>query len=529
MTYAPNRLRVTQDDGTIVNAPGTGEGHLEVAIHSPLNPFGSLHTERLRPEIQVDAVYGIPTGSTVSNTGNTSDPTGSTSATVTGSGNVFRCSTGTTAYSYGTLRSRTLLRYRPGQGVVGRYTAGFSTPAASSELLAGFGTSESGFYFGYNGTSFGILHRTGGRREIRTLTVTTASTATNDYEVELDGFTFTATATNNGSTVATANEIAAGTYSGWTANAVGSTVQFVADASGPRTGSFTLAQTGAGTPAAGTFATVLPAGVAATDTWIPQASWNGDKMDGTGPSGVTLNPLYGNVYEIGIQYLGYGAITFRIEAEFANGNNPEFVTVHTLRYPNTSTSTVVNQPSFPFTLSATSEGSTTNVSVYSASFAGFIEGDKVLNGPRVSPSATSASVTTTNNYCLFTIRNPLVFGSRANQAVLNILSLIPGHDDATPIIYRLLRNATLAGTPNFSIYSSDVPMLIDTAATTATVTTESQTLLTMVVGQSSSVPIIFGADQDLTLQPGESLTVTATATSGTSTITVASLNIRADL
>lgn len=528
MTYAPNRLRVTQDDGTIVNAPGTGEGHLEVAIRGPRLPFGSIHTESLHPEFQVDAVYGVPTGLTVSKTGNTSDPTGSTSGTVTGSGNLFRCSTGTTAYSYAVLNSRKRLRYRPGQGVVGRFTALFSTPAASSIVVAGLGTSEAGVYFGYNGTSFGILHSTGGRREIRTLTVATASTATDDYNVTLDGFTFNATATNNGSTTATANEIAAGTYSGWTANAVGSTVQFVADASGPRTGSFTLAQSGAGTPAAGTFSTVLPAGVSANDTWIPQASWNGDPMDGTGPSGITLDPSKGNVFQVGIQYLGFGAITFAIEAVPTNGNSPDFVTVHTIRFPNTSTTVSVSQPAFPFTMAAHSAGSTTNVSVAVGSFAGFVEGEMRLNGPRLSPFAQSASVTTTDYYCLFSIKNPLTFASRANQAVLNLMSFIPAHDDATPIVYRLISNATLAGTPSWSVYSSDVPMLIDTAATTATVTSQSQVIHTQPVAQSASEPFTFLNTADLTLEPGETLTVAATTTTGTSTITGASVNIRAD-
>lgn len=518
----------TQDNGDEVPIAATGEGHLEVAIHDPRLPFGSLHTERLRSEFQVDAVYGIPAGACTTTTGHAVTAGAANTGSVTGTSNKFTCATGTTQFSFATLQSRKRLRYRPGQGVVGRFAGGFSAPAASSILVIGFGGAESGFYFGYNGTTFGILHVTGGVREVRTLTVTTASTSTSNYNVQLNGVTTNVTATNNGSTVKTAYEIAQGTYPGWDAYQVGSTVVFINASAAARSGTYSLAQSGAGTPAAGSFAQTLP-GAASTDTWIAQSAWNGDKLDGTGPSGVTLDPSKGNVYEIGIQYLGFGDITFRVEAASGDGNNPDFVTVHTIAYPNTSTSTSITQPSFPFTMEAYSAGSTTNVSCFVGSFAGFIEGEKLLHGPRVSPSANSAAVTTTNNYCLFTVMNPRVFGGRANQAVLNILSFIPAHDDTTPIVYKLIRNATLAGTPNFAVYSSDVPLLLDTAATQATTTRASQVFHTQWVAASSSVPFHFSENQDLTIQPGETVTVTATTTAGTSATTAASLNIRADL
>lgn len=102
--------------------------HLEVAIHSPRLPFGSIHTENLEPEFQVDAVYDINPGQMIKTTG--INVPGTTSATITGSNNLFKCSTGTTAYSFSSLQTRERLRYRPGQGAVARFTALFSEPAA---------------------------------------------------------------------------------------------------------------------------------------------------------------------------------------------------------------------------------------------------------------------------------------------------------------------------------------------------------------------------------------------------------------
>jgi hypothetical protein len=495
----------------------TAEGHLEVAIHDPTLPFGAMHAEKLTPIFQTDAVYGL----------NTSEvrTTIQTSGGVTGTGNLFTCSTGTTNGAFGTLQSRRRLRYRPGQGVVARFTALWSAPVASSIVVAGVGTAESGFYFGYNGTAFGVLHSRGGVREIQTLTVTTASTATDNYVVTLNDTVYNITATNNGSTVKTAYEIASGTYAGWTAEQRGSTVVFLANDAGNKAGAFALAQTGAGTPAAGSYAETL-AGAAASDTWIAQTAWNGDKLDGTGDSGITLDPTKGNVFQIGIQYLGFGTIRFQVEVAPTTSNNASFVTVHTIRVPNTRTTTSITQPSFPFTMAAYSAGSTTNVSVSCASFAGFVEGDQKLIGPRQSYFDTSTAVTTGAYYALMTIRNDLVYAGRANQSVVRLISVGAAHDDATPVACHVIKNATLVGTPNYTAWSTNSCTYVDTAATTCTITNNEQIIFTMPVGASGSSIFAFG--DEITLQPGETVTLAATTVTGTSTYTMMTLNTRED-
>ena len=52
----------------------TREGHAEVEIHGPLNPFGSIHTESLTPIFQTDAVYGLNTTEVSYSTGLSYDP-----------------------------------------------------------------------------------------------------------------------------------------------------------------------------------------------------------------------------------------------------------------------------------------------------------------------------------------------------------------------------------------------------------------------------------------------------------------------
>lgn len=529
MSYFPKTtIQGITDAGNPIDISAEQEGHLEVAIHGPLNPFYSVHTESLTPIFQMDPLYGVNEAIANVTTG-LAVGFGANSATASAANNYFVCSTGTTQYSFGTIQSLRRLRYRPGQGVIIRAAGKFSTPAANSILVLGCGSSESGFFFGYNGTTFGILYSTGGVREIQTLTVTTASTSTQPYNIGLpSGETVNVTATNSGSTVKTAYEIAQGTFPGWKAAASGSTVVFVKDSVGG-VSMITLGQSGAGTPAAGTFVETK-AGAAATDTWIAQSTWNGDKLDGTGASGVTLDPSKGNVYQINIQYLGAGAVDFKIEVPSVDGNNSTMVTVHTLNFPNSLTTTIVSQPVFPFTMAAYSAGSTTDVAVYVSSAAGFIEGQRALTGPRQTYFSLSTAVTTTNYYALFTIRNNLSYGGRANQSVVNLLSFGGAHDDATPVTFFLIRNGTLSATPNFSQWATSsctsAYKPASGSAETVTFSSNDQVLLSLPVSQSGAGFYIF--EDNVTLQPGETVTVAAQTVTGTSTYTIATLNTRED-
>lgn len=521
-------LRAMLDSGVSKLLSATAEGHLEVAIHGPRLPFGSVHTEQLTPVFQVDGVYGVRSSSMITSTG-LAVGTGSGSGSVTGSANKIVLSTGTTQFSFASMQSRNRLRYRPGQGVVGRFAGHFSAPVASSIQVMGFGTAESTIAFGYDGTSFGILYSTGGVREMQTLTITTASTATNDYVVTLPNTaTVNVTATNNGSTTQTAYEITRGTFPGWKAFARGADVVFLADSAGNKSGTFSLAQTGAGTPAAGTVVETT-AGVATTDTWIPQASWNGDKLDGTGPSGVTLNPLLGNVYAVGVQYLGFGAITFEVEAASAGSNNPEFVNVHTIKYPNTASSVSLSQPAFPFLAAAYSAGSTTDVTVSPTSFAGFVEGKEVNLGPRTCYQRDALVTSSTSAYTpLFTFRNGWVYTGRANQTVVKILDIsgsAKGNANSATKFF-LVRNAALTGPVNFISVGDSSSCYKDEAATGMAAPADTDIIYTRSLAETGDFRDAL-SDREVTLQPGESLTLAVKSLSATSNCT-GSINTRED-
>jgi len=509
----PVELFGTDDSGQMRAFHADTDGHLEVAIHGPRTPFGALHTERLHPIFQADAVYGINAQLALANT--------SGSGVATAESGLFKVATGTTIYSFGVVQSRKRLRYRPGQGSSARFTTVFPASAAQSILVAGVGHSEDGYFIGYNGTSFGILHSYRGRREIRTLTITTGSSTAENVTVRLNGTNYSVAVTTGGNVYKTAYEISLGTYAGWTAEAVGATVVFIRSSAGlADTGTYTLTAT----TAVGAFAQTR-AGVAATDVWVAQSSWNGDKMDGTGPSGVTLDPTKGNIWRIDMQYLGFGTVQFLCEIA-PSDNNPTFVVCHTIRWPNSNALTNVRNPSFPFTLAAYSAGSTTNLNVYSGSFAGFIEGDKVMNGPRITYNNTITTAGAVNYQALFTVRNTRYYNGEVNQSVINLISFAAALEHTQPGSIFLIRNGTLGGNPNFVSAGPTSCAMVDTAATTVTPASTSDLLISIPLPKIGSVqlPVL----DELTLQPGEWVTLAAKMSSGTASHCSGSLNTRED-
>ena len=105
----------------------------------------------------------------------------------------------------------------------------------------------------------------------------------------------------------------------------------------------------------GTYSFVLRSsitGVASDARTVAQSSWNGDKLDGTGPSGITLDPSKAQILWMDFEWLGVGSVrcgfvingVFYICHTFDNANIISSVYMTTailpVRYEITSTSAV---------------------------------------------------------------------------------------------------------------------------------------------------------------------------------------------
>lgn len=508
-----------QDDGgNFRAAPVTPEGHQEVAIHDPILPFKSVHTENISKIFQFDAVYQINSQLVQSVL------SGSGGAVVENSS--FKLTTGTTVASSAVLTSRKRLRYRPGQGSICRFTTLFPQATADFISVAGLGHAEDGYFFATSGTSFGILKSSGGTREVRTLTITTGSSTNENVTVRLNGTNYSVAVTNSGNIQRTVWEISQGSFGAWYAEPVGATVRFINNSVGLKdSGTYTLT----GSTAVGTFAQTR-AGSSNTDTFVAQADWNGDKLDGTGGSGITLDYKKYNIYQIDMAYLGAGNVDFKVMVTPTSGNNPIWVTCHTIRNTNSLTNVHTGNPSMPFTAAVYSAGSTTDLTMKVGSVMGAIEGEKQLHGNRLTYFAQSNAVGDTNLKALFTIKNDRYFQGRTNQAVINLMSVSGAIKHTSPVIYYLIKNGSLTGNPNFAQLTTISPTTWDNAATNVTYSTGEQLLWTGHLGDTGELDHHFngGKNEEVTLQPGEWVTLAAKATTGSPSWVTGSINTRED-
>lgn len=77
------------------------------------------------------------------------------------------------------------------------------------------------------------------------------------------------------------------------------------------------------------------------ETKVVQSSWNGDKLDGTGPSGLTLDISKAQIFWMDIEWLGVGSVRLGF---IING---QYITCHTFHHANIVTSTYITTASLP--------------------------------------------------------------------------------------------------------------------------------------------------------------------------------------
>jgi hypothetical protein len=95
---------------------------------------------------------------------------------------------------------------------------------------------------------------------------------------------------------------------------------------------------------------------AVVNTPVAQASWNVDKMDGTGPSGVTLDLTKAQILFMDLEWLGVGTVRIGF---VINGN---FYVCHKFHHANIIASTYITTASLPLRYEITNTGATISAS-----------------------------------------------------------------------------------------------------------------------------------------------------------------------
>ena len=389
------------------------------------NPYDELSVSESTPAVTGNAVYNfIP-----SNFRTFTDGTGS----VVAEDGVFKCNTGTTIYSYGTLQSFRSVNYKTGQGASFRFSARFPSIAALTWSGAGAIALGNEMSFGYDGLDFGVWHRYGGLAEVRNLQITTPAGGAETGSLTVNGVLYSIPLTN-GTVQFNAREITdyiEASVPGYTAEQIDDDIIIAAETDGPKAGVWSFASDGT---AVGNL-TQTKAGITKTSDHIPTASWNGDEVVG-------LDPSKGNNYKI-IYKNGFGDIQYYI----GDTNHDHFILVHTVRWTNTKTTPNLNNPSMRCGCYAASIGSITDISVECAYLAAFLSGkDSKTRNPRAFDNTKSIATTLIN---ILTIRNKRIYNDKFNQIEVEPVYLTLANDGNKSAIFELVANPTVSGVTNF--------------------------------------------------------------------------------
>jgi hypothetical protein len=93
-------------------------------------------------------------------------------------------------------------------------------------------------------------------------------------------------------------------------------------------------------------------GSPSSETIVPLSAWNGDKLDGTGPSGFTLDITKAQIFWMDIEWLGVGTVRCGF---IING---QFIVCHSFHHANLIASTYITTASLPLRYEITNKAAT---------------------------------------------------------------------------------------------------------------------------------------------------------------------------
>jgi hypothetical protein len=460
--------------------------------------FGEQSTAENRPVIQNDATYNLIPANFREFT--------SASGTTRAADKLWQVTTGTTIFGYGAIQSFRSINYKPGQGVLARFTALFENNAASSWTGCGLISISDELSFGYNGTDFGIWYRNGGLPEVRTITVTGASGGSTDLTLTLNSVAYTIPLTS-GTVEHNAYEIEAwlnANQSVWVADQIDDTVIISAQSGGVKAGTYTYSHaTSTGTIAQDTV------GVTKTSSHTAQASWNQSTMSG-------LDPTKLNNYAV--EY-GNGNFKFYIE----DPDTDTYVNVHIEKFLNASTSVEFANPSLRVGFYAASIGSTTDLVVKCQRFSAFVQGmAESTRNPRAVKNTQTVSTSFTN---ILTIRNRNTYNYFYNQVEVQPLNLTISSESNKNVEVELRANPTFSSDTDFTNVGTNLVTDIDTTANT---TSGGRLLGAFTLEPSGSVDVDL-TKLNIAVPPSLSLSITARVTGGASSPVTGTLTYYEDL
>lgn len=230
-----------------------------------------------------------------------------------------------------------------------------------------------------------------------------------------------------------------------------------------------------------------------------------DPLDGTGTSGMTIDPTKINVYEIRFQYLGAGKIEFLIEDD----STGELVVFHKILFANNNTVPSVYMPNFKATFWANNGGTTSDITLKTASCAYFVEGiaEPILTHRPEFSSGKQEKTSVTTEVVIFNLQNKATYASKTNFIEIELFGFAASIESVSANnlgTVRLIKNATIGGSPSWAdINTANSVMELDTAGT---ITGGTDLLDEFLAGRNDKTFTKLN-DWKIIIAPGDSLTV----------------------
>lgn len=181
------------------------------------------------------------------------------------------------------------------------------------------------------------------------------------------------------------------------------------------------------------------------ETVVPQNVWNNDKLDGTGASGVTLDPTKAQILFIDLQYLGMGRVRCGFDI------NGDVIVAHSFLHANNLDEPYMQSGSLPVQALVTAVASAAPSTMFLKCCAVFSEGTPV-NIPSAVTSTRNISITAANGARThaFSLRPRALFNGFVNRTVLvvNDVSMLVTGNNA--IFYEICYGANFSVAPTFT-------------------------------------------------------------------------------
>lgn len=185
-----------------------------------------------------------------------------------------------------------------------------------------------------------------------------------------------------------------------------------------------------------------------SDIFVPQSSFNKDKLDGNGASGFTIDTTKLNIFRIVYGYLGIAPIYFSL----FGGEEYGWITFHVHNQPNKQTSTHIGTPYLPIRSEVVNTGNNTNIKMQHGSmYAGVIDG---AGAPDASSRQFSAKVdkamTSGTNAVVVIFHNKTTINGIQNRIDDTLLKVGIGVEGTKPVTISLYKLSAVPTTTSFT-------------------------------------------------------------------------------